>query len=548
MGAFQTGLKFGMDAWDSAEDQKLRQREMAMREQEAAQRQAEFSWRQNDRQSQDAAFKNYSALQGGVVDGSKVDFGTSVSAPGGLGPVPASQQAQPTGLQLPDGTRAPLVQRTASPAELLAARQNIAVAMRDPNALTTLEAEAKAQRKDAVAASVMKTSLKDLERQAADINLSGYPMLYTGKDKNGYTFLKTEADGKTPIAGSQFTLNEAQLRQVALAHAYGEAGFGADAMATLQAAHKDIAGHIGEWNKVQEALAKGNNTATHDAAQDQNGLITARAHQTQAGAAMMNANTTRDLKNAQLQDIRDAQGRREEAVQLQAQWDKLTPAQQQGDEGRGLLTRFNMLNVRNGGQINLGRPATGGSGAKKLLDLPVEQKKNDDGTYTAFSKDGGRALYNTYNGFAIPLGMTSTTLESYRKQAQDVGVELVNVETDSGVKLGFVGGDGQTYSTAAEAAKAKAPAKTGDLPSGASTAPPAPALTDARSLYERSGQEARQVALPAKRAAEAAAATASRDPALYALWAEYRAAQRNNPRAVPEIARRITQYQQANAR
>jgi hypothetical protein len=117
-----------------------------------------------------------------------------------------------------------------------------------------------------------------------------------------------------------------------------------------------------------------------------------------------------------------------------------------------LIAQFNALNVAPGKTI-----PTGGTGGKKgsVLQTPVELKKNDDGTYTAYSKDGGRALYNTYNGEEIPLGMEVDAYKKMKEAAVKNGVGLVTGEENGRLVLKYIGADGKYYDDPQKAKYAK---------------------------------------------------------------------------------------------
>jgi hypothetical protein len=106
-----------------------------------------------------------------------------------------------------------------------------------------------------------------------------------------------------------------------------------------------------------------------------------------------------------------------------------------------LIAQFNALNVAPGKTI-----PTGGAGKSGgLLKQAVDTKKNDDGTYTAYKKDTGEAIYNTYNGEKIPLGMEIDEYKAMKEAAKKNGVELYRVEDNGALGLAFVGPDGQPY-------------------------------------------------------------------------------------------------------
>jgi hypothetical protein len=167
---------------------------------------------------------------------------------------------------------------------------------------------------------------------------------------------------------------------------------------------------------------------------------------------------------------------RAEAGKLVEKWNDLTPEEQTGPKGLALQREFNMLNVKAGATVPLGgtpRETKGG-----IMKVPVEQKKNEDGTYTAFAKDGGQALYNTINGEAIPLGMDAATYARMKQEASTNRVKLMIGEDSNGrLAAKFVGADGQFYDNVKEASQAKAaPKKDTAAPAATSTAPAASAI------------------------------------------------------------------------
>ena len=155
----------------------------------------------------------------------------------------------------------------------------------------------------------------------------------------------------------------------------------------------------------------------------------------------------------------------EEAKQIQAQFATLDDTNDPGGSKRqSLITQFNMLSVKAGGTI----PTTGGGKKGSVLQTPVDVKKNDDGTYTAFAKDGGQALYNTFNGETIPLGMEVDTYKGMKEAAKKNGVGLVAGEDNGRLVIKFTGADGKFYDDAEKAKYAK-PAKAADQPGGLDT-------------------------------------------------------------------------------
>lgn len=185
-------------------------------------------------------------------------------------------------------------------------------------------------------------------------------------------------------------------------------------------------------------------------------LYAAQANQANAAAGASSAMTR--LHNSTLEN-------RETSAALLAKWNELTPEEQAGPKGQAIQREFNMTNVKAGGTVPLGN--TGGGGKKNILGMPVEQKANQDGTYTAFAKDGGQALYNTINGEAIPLGMDAQTYQKVKVDARTNGVKLVSGEENGRLVLKFQGADGKFYDDVEKAKYAKPESQAG----GATAAP-----------------------------------------------------------------------------
>ena len=186
-----------------------------------------------------------------------------------------------------------------------------------------------------------------------------------------------------------------------------------------------------------------------------------RVNESTIGLNNARASQIKQMNNALATNLKNS----EEAKEIQTQYAALDDTSDPGGSKRqSLITQFNMLSVKAGGTI----PTTGGGKKGSVLQTPVELKKNDDGTYTAFSKDGGRALYNTYNGEEIPLGMTVDAYTNMKAAAQKNSVGLVTGEENGRLVLKFVGPDGKYYDNAEKAKYAK-PAKSDDKPGGLDT-------------------------------------------------------------------------------
>lgn len=343
MGAFQEGFQLGGTMYDQSEKNRLAAQELAIRQAAADREAQEFDWRRQDRQRLDDAYSSYGQLglpttTGGPTTGTfaRLDRGQPEDfAPVNVAPAPTGPDA--------DIAREQALER-------------IAVASRDPNAIRASATAQRTLRMGALASAAMKAPLKDIESQlpALNTNNSSYPILYTGRNKNGYEFLTTDDTG---APGKKFTLNEAQLRQLAYAHALGENGFGTEALVTLQGVHKDIADHVGKWNEALEKQATISNQGTHFGNEDANQHITANAAAANAASQAMVARAHAGYYG---QLTADAQQNRKDSIEARAvadQFDMLPADEQAGPKGQALIRRYNMLNAKPGQMV----PLTGGN-------------------------------------------------------------------------------------------------------------------------------------------------------------------------------------------
>jgi hypothetical protein len=140
--------------------------------------------------------------------------------------------------------------------------RNLALGLRDRAGLAAADAQEDVLNRQDIANDVARLSKDELGKFGAGANNSGIPVIYLGKNKNGYMVQMTDADGEP---GKKFTLNESEMRQFAMASKLAEAGYGTDAMVYLSAAHKELGAHIGTWNSMQNDAAKISNDAQYKA-------------------------------------------------------------------------------------------------------------------------------------------------------------------------------------------------------------------------------------------------------------------------------------------
>jgi hypothetical protein len=96
--------------------------------------------------------------------------------------------------------------------------------------------------------------VKDLDQLASGLNTnqSQVPMLFTGKNKDGYTFLTTDSKGQPQ---ETLTYSASQVRRLAIANQLFSSGYAAEGLAELDKVDKSLADRIGARNAVTQAVA-----------------------------------------------------------------------------------------------------------------------------------------------------------------------------------------------------------------------------------------------------------------------------------------------------
>ena len=309
---------------------------------------------------------------------------------------------------------------------------------------------------------------EQLQMYASQANIAPggqVPLLYTGQTKEGYQFVTIDPKKGTP--GKAVTLNEAQTRQLATAAKLLEAGYGAEGTQLMAGVSKELNDIVAHLNGVTAQTTQSQNNALRLGDEDS-------FRRQQLGIQAGEAARRGRLADLQIKEIETARSNNEQARALLSEIQAMTPEEQMSAKGQAKIRQFNVLNSKPGEQLNLGLQGRGGSGAGARGPV-VDQKKNDDGTYTAFRKDTGEAVYNTVNGLKIPLGMTSDEFTKLRTEASQLGVPMEGSFDEYGqYQFGFKGRDGNYYTTPREAAMAKTAAKSSTPPGAAAAGMPAP--------------------------------------------------------------------------
>lgn len=110
---------------------------------------------------------------------------------------------------------------------------------------------------------VAKMPQEALKAYAAKLNTneSNLPFLMVGESKDGYKFLTIDPKTGRPM-GKEFTVNDAQLRELAAASVLGMAGYGAESLQRLTSVNKDIADIVTKMNATTAQVVTSQNDAT----------------------------------------------------------------------------------------------------------------------------------------------------------------------------------------------------------------------------------------------------------------------------------------------
>lgn len=497
MGAFQSGFSQGGDLANQAIRNAMYERELAIKEAADRRAAAEFERQQKVWSDTDAAMANFNNVAGGIDKptqlGIQNTYGmNSAQVASALrdGGVPGLQaklagygqpdsydlQNAPGGLQPGRFDPSQLKAVQASPLDMQRALLGVATASGDRQALAGIVdklnvLQGQQESRDFLAKGKALFEGRNASPEAMQAwrdwvtphtsmatKYSGLEADYRVNPKTGVIEEIPYKPGSKVVERSFDEVAPYMLQTQKLISLYGDPQTAADALNKMSA---DERARVLADNTTRLGIRDKISNSVHRANTDENGRIT-------ANAAALNAKTNSELRAEQIKTIRAATEGRENALLILDKWDKLTPEQQMGAEGDALLREFNINNVKAGGQISLGPKGGKGAGAsKRIIDEPVDIKKNDDGTYTAYSKDGGLARYNMINGEAIPLGMDAQTYAANKKAAMDNGVKLIIGENNGRLELKYQGADGQFYDDPKQARYAKtnnpAPAQAGGL-------------------------------------------------------------------------------------
>lgn len=188
-----------------------------------------------------------------------------------------------------------------------------------------------------------------------------------GKKVTGYNLMTVSPSGD---ATHKF-LSPAQAAQLAGATALMDVN-PTRALEIIGKVDQTLAATIGALNGATNMANTANNAATHNANTDTTNRMNAQAHMASAGASQALSRSHAAVYDAQLGEIK--QGRKDltEARLVADEYELLDDKEKAGPKGQALVRKFNMLNAKPGGQVNLG---SGGANANKLPQTLTDQEK-----------------------------------------------------------------------------------------------------------------------------------------------------------------------------
>lgn len=408
MSAFASGFKMGGDMYDSTERMRLMQAQEA-RAAEAHQ------------QSQKEGALRIGALE--RVDGATSRLNDAVTR--GLA-VPGSEVAAPAGYEMMDPGQGPQY-RAATDADIAGLTGALAAAKGDAQGVLTSRAQAK-QFKQTEEDRAWIRSMQELHDKAtrkvvvpkgsesdggvvdeqavqawAQVAQPYMNMVsqHKGLEFDARVNPKTGAIEIVPYQGGgvqPVNFNDALPYLMASRQLTSEYGDPTKAIEALASMSKDKQKALldASTGRLQRAALVGK--SINDANVAESGRITATANAS-------SAQSLSELRGLQAQAIRDAGANRERAAAISAQFEALTPEEQAGPKGRGLILEFNLLNAKPGGQLTLGRSGTGKEGKPEKVEAQG----------TRFTRDGKLYEADGY-GNEIPLGSNGKPLGVFPDQ------------------------------------------------------------------------------------------------------------------------------------
>lgn len=334
------------DGVDQARARHAQDVRMDRERQEFEQRQRDWADTNTRRDETNAAIGGLRATSAGIYDGSQTNF-SSLPPVSDAGPTPPTD-AQPAGLRGPTPPS-----RRATPLEVNDAAQRVALSQRDMKAWSDLQEKGQTLHENELMGKAAKAPddpalLQWINQNHKQISL-GTP------DKNGITPFSIVS----PTGQAMFGMfSKADLAKLKGAAAIMEIN-PARAFDIIGAVNKDFAAALQTDNGTVMGVGNANNTGAFHSGSLNNQAMTARAAMATAGAAGLNARTNAEYHGELTKQVKQAAADSAKAREIASEFEDLTPAEQTGAKGLGLIRQFNILNVKPGGQISMGSAGNG---------------------------------------------------------------------------------------------------------------------------------------------------------------------------------------------
>jgi hypothetical protein len=419
--SFEAGMRLGVDAYDSSERMGLARRRMAIEEAAAQQARDEGDLRLTGLRRTDDETRRLIDLQTrGVQTG-------EVPAPGdGVGPpAPTYRQLDMTAPGDQMTMEAGLGRLSLAKGDVAGARQSMAT-VRDLRENQVFGEAVKNFNKDP-------TASHDYMRwvNTSSPYLTVAPQNDAKGKPTGYNVMTVGQGGE---AVHKF-YSPSQMAQLAGATALMDTN-PTKALGIIAAVDTNLAATVASYNSLTNQTVTGNNTAVHNANTDVTQRITANAAATSAGATAALARTHGDLYATQKKVIDSEIAANGEARKIAEDYDNLDDKEKAGPKGSALVRKFNMLNIKPGGQL---RPDSAGAGK-----IPATLNDQEKIAYTQAIQDISAIPVDKGTGIKDP-AKVAKVYQSYGLDPARFGYES---ELDKRLKaLGGGGGGNPTAQT-----------------------------------------------------------------------------------------------------
>lgn len=323
------------------------------------QEQEQYQRKRGIQQGTDAAFGSYKALQNGVYDGSKADFG-AVNPAADAGPVPDVAPIGAVG-----GGAIP--KRAASRRDMLDARKNIAVAAQDYGSLGKLEEESRGVEWDDTFAKHYKSysgSPEQIADAAKHINTNSKAITLHEPDKQGFRQMSVVSPDGTATLLKLGKHDQAQLWAASQMMDLDPQ----KALAIMHGIDKNLAAAVAAENGIVDKVGQHQNTMAYNKGQ----LAEAQQRTAIAAGARSDANKAREREN----------------------WAPIGAS----EDDKGLL----FLN-RQTGRTEV-RPLPAGTSAKDLFAKLTGKKGSSEDGFTKVPEDGSKVRDSRGNVFTYSDG------------------------------------------------------------------------------------------------------------------------------------------------